>query len=63
MSATPIRPLLTVAEVMATLRVSRAGVYRLFSAGDLRWIQVGAHRRVSAAEIDRFVAEHTQAIA
>ncbi|MEN4449980.1 helix-turn-helix domain-containing protein [Mycobacterium sp. SM3041] len=54
------RPLLTVDQTAEMLQVSRATVYRLFSSGALRYVQVGAHRRVSAAEIDRFITENTR---
>lgn len=52
--------LLTVAEAAAALRISRTSLYRLFAAGELRWVQIGAHRRITATEIDRFIAAHTQ---
>lgn len=52
--------LLTVTEAAAALRISRPTIYRLFAAGDLRWVQVGAHRRVTAAEINRFNEAHTR---
>lgn len=55
--------LLTVAEVMADMRISRTGLYRLFNAGELAWVQVGAHRRVSSAEVSRYITEHTQLVA
>lgn len=50
--------LLTVSQAMSVLQVSRATLYRLFAAGELRWVQIGAHRRVSVAEVHRFIAEH-----
>jgi excisionase family DNA binding protein len=52
--------LLTVLETAGALRSSRATVYRLFAAGELRWVQIGARRRVTAAEVARFLAEHTE---
>lgn len=51
--------LLTVAEAADELRASRATIYRLFAAGELAWVQIGARRRVTATEIARFLAEHT----
>jgi hypothetical protein len=33
----------------------------LFEAGELAWVQIGAARRVTSAEVNRFVAKHTQA--
>ena len=53
--------LLTIPEAAACLSVSRSSIYRLFDAGELRWVQVCASRRVSTAEINRFIAEHTEA--
>ena len=53
--------LLTIPEAAARLRISRSSIYRLFDAGELRWVRVCASRRVSTAEINRFIAEHTQA--
>ncbi|MGE2714223.1 helix-turn-helix domain-containing protein [Mycolicibacterium litorale] len=52
--------LLTVAESAAALRVSRPTIYRLFAAGELSWVQVGGRRRVTAAEIARFIDAHTE---
>jgi excisionase family DNA binding protein len=58
--STPSR-LLTIAEAAAALRISRSSVYRLFDSGQLGWVQIGASRRVAAAEIDRFITAHTEA--
>jgi excisionase family DNA binding protein len=58
-----VTPLLTVSQAMGVLQVSRATVYRLFEAGELRWVQIGARRRITAAEIERFIAEHCGATA
>lgn len=46
--------LLTVSEAARELRISKTGIYRLFSRGELRWVQIGAHRRVNTDEITRF---------
>jgi excisionase family DNA binding protein len=51
----------TIPEAAARLRISRSTIYRLFEAGELRWVRVCASRRVSTAEINRFIAEHTEA--
>ena len=53
--------LLTVSEAAAALRISRSSIYRLFDGGELAWVQIGASRRVTSAEIHRFIAAHTQA--
>lgn len=52
--------LLTIPEVAAALRISRSSVYRLFDGGQLGWVRVGSTRRVTPAEIDRFITEHTE---
>jgi excisionase family DNA binding protein len=53
--------LLTVNEAADALRVSRSSLYRLFEAGELARVQIGANRRVKSAEIHRFIAAHTEA--
>jgi excisionase family DNA binding protein len=53
--------LLTVSEAADELRISRSSLYRLFEAGELAWVQIGAARRVTSAEIHRFVVAHTEA--
>jgi excisionase family DNA binding protein len=53
--------LLKVSEAAAALRISRSSLYRLFESGELAWIQIGASRRVTSAEIHRFIAAHTEA--
>jgi excisionase family DNA binding protein len=55
------RLLLTISEAAAALRISRSSIYRLFDSGELAWVQIGASRRVTSAEIHRFIAAHTQA--
>ena len=47
---------LTVAEVAGTLRVSTMTVYRLIKSGDLRAVRVGKSYRLSADEVDRYLA-------
>jgi len=53
--------LLKVSEAAAALRISRSSLYRLFESGELAWVQIGASRRVTSAEIHRFIASHTEA--
>ena len=53
------RLLLTVSEAAVALRISRSSMYRLFDAGELAWVQIGASRRVNSAEIQRFILAHT----
>jgi excisionase family DNA binding protein len=48
-------------EAAEALRISRSSVYRLFDSGQLGWVQIGASRRVTPAEIERFIAAHTEA--
>ena len=52
--------LMTVTEAAGALQVSKPTLYRLFAAGELKWVQIGAHRRVAAAEIERFIVAHTE---
>lgn len=52
--------LLTVTEVRAALKRSKTSVYRMFESGELAWVQVGAHRRVTADELNRFIAANTR---
>src|ERR1700689_2626715 len=53
--------LLKVSEAAAALRISRSSLYRLFESGELAWVQIGASRRVTSAEIHRLIAAHTEA--
>lgn len=55
------RLLLTIAEAAVALHISRSSIYRLFEGGELAWVQIGASRRVTSAEIHRFIAAHTEA--
>jgi excisionase family DNA binding protein len=55
------RRLLTIVEAAEVLSISRSSVYRLFDAGQLAWVQIGGSRRVASTEIERFIADHTEA--
>ena len=52
--------LLTIPEAAAALRISRSSIYRLFDSGELSWVLICGKRRVSTAEINRFIAAHTE---
>lgn len=60
---TPVNPplpqFLTVNEVAAALRVSRATIYRLISAGALTGTRIGKSVRVTRDAVDEFL--HPQA--
>jgi excisionase family DNA binding protein len=53
--------LLTVAEVAAELRVSRAQCYVLVSRGDIPSLRIGRLRRVTTADLVAFVASLREA--
>ena len=48
---------LTVAEVAATLRVSKMSVYRLIHGGQLEAVQFGRSFRVSEKALDDYLAK------
>jgi excisionase family DNA binding protein len=52
--------LLTIPEAAAALRISRSSIYRLFDSRELSWVLICGKRRVSTAEINRFIAAHTE---
>ena len=49
-------PLLTVAEVAQTMRVSNMTVYRLIKSGQLAALRVGKNYRIRSSDIDRYLA-------
>ncbi|MET0993663.1 MAG: helix-turn-helix domain-containing protein [Mycobacterium sp.] len=52
--------LVTIPEAAAALRISRSSIYRLFDTGQLRSVRISGSRRVSTAEINWFIAAHTE---
>jgi excisionase family DNA binding protein len=52
--------LLTIPDAAASLSISRSSIYRLFDSGELSWVLICGKRRVSRAEINRFIAAHTE---
>lgn len=52
--------LLSISEASQALRISRTGLYRLFTAGELAWVKIGAHRRIAASEIARYIEANTR---
>ncbi len=59
--ASPLGPVLTVAEVAEALRVSTMTVYRLVNTGELPAMRVGKNIRIRATDLDAFVAAGTVA--
>ena len=51
-----VGPLLTVAEVAETLRVSNMTVYRLIKSGELTAIRVGKNYRIRTADLDDYLS-------
>ncbi len=49
--------LLTVAEVAASVRVSKMTVYRLIKGGDLPAVRVGKNFRIRESDVERYLAE------
>jgi excisionase family DNA binding protein len=54
--------LLTVNGVAAELKIGRSTVYEIFERGELAWVQIGARRRVTRAEIERYIADNTRSV-
>lgn len=48
--------LLTAGEAAARLGISRATLYRLLPAGDLRSVKIGWTRRIAVADLEAYVA-------
>lgn len=60
-SSPPERLAYTIAETLERLPISRSQLYRLFDAGELRTMKVGARRLVPASELDAFIARQLEA--
>lgn len=50
-----------VSEAAEALGLSREMVYLLMARGQLRYVKIGAARRIAAQELERFVAERMAA--
>ena len=51
--------LLTVAEVVATMRVSNMTVYRLIKNGDLPALRVGKNYRIRESDVDVYLSDRS----
>jgi excisionase family DNA binding protein len=49
-----------VSHVAHLLECSRAHLYNLIARGELKSIKLGGARRITRAEIDRYLAEHAE---
>jgi excisionase family DNA binding protein len=54
------RPLLTINDMAAKLRVQRSTVYRLINAGELRPIRVGSSYRFTPEWVDEYLAAQAE---
>jgi excisionase family DNA binding protein len=52
-------PLLTVAEVAATMRVSNMTIYRLIKSGQLPAIRVGKNFRIRESDMNRYLSDRS----
>lgn len=52
--------LLSVSETHARLGVGKRKFYGMMAAGEIAWVQVGAHRKFEPRELDKWIAEHRQ---
>ena len=58
--APPDRSILTVEEVAAFLRISRAKAYSLAASGDLPTVRVGRSVRVRRDALERWLDDHSR---
>ena len=50
----------TVEEVAASLRVTRATMYRIAAAGDIETVRVGGQIRITGAAVTEYIARNTR---
>lgn len=51
-----MKQLLLPGEAASILRISKRGVYRLISAGDLKAFKVGGSLRISSKDLDSYIS-------
>lgn len=56
---TALLPLLRPSDVCGFLNVSRPTAHRLMTSGELPYVQVGSHRRVSIPDLMAYCDRHT----
>jgi excisionase family DNA binding protein len=59
MATGTIVKLLTVVEAARELGISRSKLYELLADGELSSVRIGRTRRIAVAELEEFVAAHT----
>jgi excisionase family DNA binding protein len=52
--------LLSPSKVAAVLDVSRSKVYKLMATGNLKFVRIGAERRIAVSELERLAAQGTR---
>lgn len=53
---TPQKLIYTVKEASSLLSLSRAQLYRLMDQGDIKFVKIGRSRRITAEQLQAFVA-------
>lgn len=53
---TPQKLAYTVKEASSLLSLSRAQIYRLMDQGDIKFVKIGRSRRITAEQLQAFVA-------
>jgi len=59
----PTTRVLLINELCGRLRISRATAYNLMNSGEIEYLRVGAHRRVTEAALEAFIASKTVNVA